>query len=260
MQASALRGLTVVALTDHDTTQGVQEAVTAGRRLGIWVIPGIEFSASTERGELHLLGYGVDVHHERLQSRLAELRDTRMSRATRIVERLSEIGVHLPEDLLERFAGQESVGRPHIARALMEVGLVESVSEAFDRYLGRGRPGFVFRELIDPAEAIQLVRDAGGIAVLAHPFSVPDFREHVLALVDAGLAGIECYYGGYNHDQRIELAAFARDLGLLATGGSDYHGPDARAGRELGSVTIPQDSVDALLNALGDGSQPSSAL
>lgn len=251
LSASARQGLRVVALTDHDTTQGVQEAVDAGRRLGVRVVAGIEFSASVQRGELHLLGYGIDPNNRALAGRLSELRETRRQRAARIAQRLAGIGIHLPDDLLAGMADSGSIGRPHIARELIRMGVVSSVSEGFDRYLARGRPGFVSRELIAPADAIRLVRDAGGVAVMAHPLSVPAYRELIPALVDAGLSGIECYYGGYNVGQREDLASLAMDLGVLATGGSDYHGPGVREGRELGAVQIPPDAVEALLDAIG---------
>lgn len=253
IEESARRGLRVVALTDHDTTQGVQEAVNTGRSLGVRVIAGIELSAAIERGELHLLGYGVDPDNEALAMRLAELRETRRTRAVKITERLAEIGIDLPRDLVDGMAESESIGRPHIARELMKLGVVDSVSEGFDRFLGRGKPGFVSRELIHPREAIQLVRGAGGVAVIAHPYSAPSFGELIPKLVNAGLSGIECYYGGYDIERRLELASLASDLGLLATGGSDYHGPNVREGRDLGAVEIPADAVEALLHAVGHG-------
>lgn len=253
IEESARQGLHVVALTDHDTTQGVQEAVNTGRKLGVRVIAGIEFSAAIERGELHLLGYGVDPDNQALAKRLAELRETRRTRATKVAERLAEIGIDLPHDLVDCMAESDSIGRPHIARELMKLGIVDSVSEGFDRFLGRGKPGFVARELIRPEEAIGLVRDAGGVAVMAHPYSAPNFSELIPKLVNAGLSGIECYYGGYDIDRRRELASLASDLGLLATGGSDYHGPNAREGRDLGAVEIPPEAVEALLNAVEHG-------
>ncbi|CAN5303401.1 PHP domain-containing protein [soil metagenome] len=224
-----------------------------GRNLGVRVIAGVEFSAAIERGELHLLGYGVDPDNQALAKRLSELRETRRTRAVSISERLAEVGIDLPRDLVERMGESESIGRPHIARELVRLGVVESVSEGFDRYLGRGKPGFVSRALIDPEEVIQLVRGAGGVAVMAHPYSVPNFGELVPKLVDAGLSGIECYYGGYDIDRRLELASLASDLRLLATGGSDYHGPNAREGRDLGAVEVPSDAVEALLHAVGHG-------
>lgn len=251
IEESARRGLRVVALTDHDTTQGVQDAVQAGKRVGVRVIAGIEFSVSVQRGELHLLGYGIDPDYLALATRLADLRDTRRERAVKIAQRLADIGIQLPDDLLDGMAESESIGRPHIARELIRMGVVDSVSEGFERYLARGRPGFVSRELIQPEDAIRLVREAGGVAVMAHPLSVPAYRELVPALVDAGLSGIECYYGRYDVDRREELASFARELGLLATGGSDFHGPGVREGRELGAVEIPPEAVEALLIAVG---------
>lgn len=247
---SARRGLRVVALTDHDTIQGVEEATTAGHEHGVTVVTGIEFSAHVERGELHLLGYGVDPSDQSLGQRLAELRNSRRERAARIADRLADLDIELPEDLVTGMASSESVGRPHIARALVEMGIVASVSEGFDKYLGRGRPAFVWRELIEPEEAIKLVQGAGGVTVIAHPLSVPHYRQLIPELISAGLAGIECYYGGYDEEQRAHLAEFAAELGVLATGGSDYHGPETRESRELGSVDIPEHAIVALLKVL----------
>lgn len=247
---SARRGLTHIALTDHDTTSGVVEALDAGRRAGVTVIPGVELSAAVQRGELHILGYGIDPEHRELQSTLEELRQTRQQRADRILERLREIGVDLPADALERAGATESIGRPHIARALIEAGVVASISEGFDQYLGWGRPAFVPKPLLPPADAIDLIRSAGGIAVMAHPYSAREFQRIIPELVAVGLGGIESYYGEYDDVQRSTLATLARERGLLATGGSDYHGPGVREGRELGSVTLPDEAIAALLEAV----------
>jgi len=248
---SALRGLSVVALTDHDTTAGVLAATVAGTELGVSVVPGIELSAETPIGELHILGYGIDHENSMLQTRLGELRRSRFERSGQILERLSHLGISLDPGVIKRSEHNESTGRPHIARALVDAGVVETVTQAFEEYLAAGRPAFVAKALLPPAEAISLIRDAGGIAVMAHPLSVPDLPSFLTDLVDYGLSGLECYYGEYDEDQRRQLASIAREYGLLPTGGSDYHGPGFREGRDLGSVELPYDVVTGLLSAIG---------
>jgi 3',5'-nucleoside bisphosphate phosphatase len=251
VRESALRGLSIVAVTDHDTTAGVTSATQEGKRLGVTVIPGIEFSSETERGELHILGYGIDTDNERLQARIADLRLSRLKRSGQILERLAGLGISLNREVIQRPGNDHSTGRPHIARALVAAGVVRTVSEAFDLYLSEGRPAFVSKALIPPAEAIDLIRQAGGIAVLAHPFSVPDLSAILPVLVENGLAGLECYYGEYDENQRRGLADLAQVNGLLPTGGSDYHGPGFREGRQLGSVEMPEDVIDGVLTAIG---------
>lgn len=251
IEESARQGLLHVALTDHDTTGGVTEAVEAGKGHGINVIAGIEFSAEVERGELHILGYGIDPEHAGLQERIERLRQLRVSRAERILDRLRELGIDLDPSTIQTEHADDSVGRPHIARALMAAGVVQSVSEGFDRFLGRGKPAFVDKQLVEPSEAIQLIHSAGGLAVVAHPLSLPNPLEVLARLVQHGLDGMECYYGEYDDAQRGALAAMAADLELIPTGGSDYHGPAFREGRDLGAVDIPEDVVRRLLGALG---------
>lgn len=248
---SAQRGLSFVALTDHDTTAGVEAAKTAGLRFGVKVIPGIEFSAETERGELHILGLGIDPANARLQTRISELRRSRLQRSEQMLERLADLGVSLNRSVIERANADDSTGRPHIARALVEAGVVETVGEAFERYLATGRPAFVGKALIPPTEAIVLILEAGGIAAMAHPFSVPDLPSILPCLISNGLTGLECYYGEYDDVQRQQLVLMAQEYDLLPTGGSDYHGPDFREGRELGSVTMPEAVVVVLLSRLG---------
>jgi 3',5'-nucleoside bisphosphate phosphatase len=247
LQQAHRQGLSVLALTDHDTTLGVPEALAEGERLGIRVIPGIELSTDVEVGQVHMLGYAVDPHDRVLGETLAHLRAARLTRAARILERLHELGIDLPHESIEPVAEDASVGRPHIARAMIAAGYVGSVAEAFDLYLGEGRPAYLASEKLVPEDAIALVRRAGGLPVLAHPFSSPEFPERLPALVAAGLGGLEVYYGEYTPAQRTLLRALADEHGLLATGGSDYHGPRFKEGRDLGSVAIPGDVLERFL-------------
>ncbi len=241
--------LQIIALTDHDTTQGIDEAMAAGATTGVEVIPGVELSTSVEAGELHMLGYLIDFHQSALESRLAEFQDARRGRAVRIVERLNAIGVRLDLDRVRAMAGEGSIGRAHVARALVDAGYVTSMNDAFDRYLARGRPGYVERPRLSPVEAVGLIHSARGIAVLAHPFSVADLDPMLPRLVEAGLDGIEVFYSLYNDEQRRTLADLAERFALVPTGGSDFHGPGEREGREIGTAPVPSDTVNRLRDA-----------
>lgn len=248
---SARRGLSHIALTDHDTVAGLSEALAASHEHGVMVIPGVELSARVERGELHILGYGIDHRDNTLLERLEWLREQRRSRATRMVQQLAEAGITLDPGSLPEVGAGQSIGRPHVARALVASGHASDVQDAFNRYLVEGKPGYIPSARLEPREAIALIRGAGGIAVMAHPFSLPGFEQKLPELQDAGLTGMECYYGEYTPEQRHELARIADRLGLMPTGGSDYHGPAFREGRDLGSVDIPDDAVRRVLESTG---------
>jgi predicted metal-dependent phosphoesterase TrpH len=250
VEEAVSRGLRVLGLTDHDTVAGIPEAREAGERLGVEVVPGVELSTSLEGGEgVHLLGYFVDVENPALLEGLAGYAQARDERMARMLERLRMIGLAIAPADVQALAGQGTVGRPHLARALIATGYVASVPEAFDRYIGQGKPAYVPRPRVDPREAIALVRAAGGVPVLAHPFS-PGGVESVLdRLAPAGLAGMEVDYGEYTPRERDVLRAIAARRGLIATGGSDFHGIDRGAGRELGSAPVPMAAVAALRQA-----------
>ena len=240
-------GVTALAITDHDIMDALPEAIEAGTQLGIEVLPGVEISSFDGKGELHILGYCLNWRDETLQSRLALLRASRHRRNPLIIERLQALGLELTYDEVRALAGTESVGRPHIARLLMEKGYVTSAKEAFDRYLAEGRPGYVARELPTPAEAISWIRDAQGIAVLAHPTWVKEsdnaLPAFVRALKDTGLGGIEVYYSTHTQLQTTRFLELAKQFGLLVTGGSDFHGltkPDIEVGAGRGSLKVPE--------------------
>lgn len=250
------RGLSTLAITDHDTVAGLEDASLAAAEVQMRFIPGIEFNTSVARGELHLLGYGIDPRHSELLRELERLRSSRRRRAEVIVEKLNDLGLAVDIEELLDAGSDDSIGRPHIGRKLIELGAVDSVQEAFDRYLGFGRPAYAPRESITPERAIAQVLQAGGIPVLAHPFSLPDFESWLDTLMNSGLLGIEVYYGEYDEDQKEYLASVAERRNLIPTGGSDYHGPDFREGRELGSVAIPHDVIERFLRALEDKGMP----
>jgi 3',5'-nucleoside bisphosphate phosphatase len=251
VRQASRRGLSLIALTDHDTTSGLDEAIEAGAALGVRVILGIELSTDVTAGEVHMLGYGVDPRNDTLQQALARYRKSRLERAERIIARLRDLGVVLPEGSVQATSGDASLGRPHIARAMIAAGYVESVSDAFDRYLGNDKPAYVASERKPtPAEAIQLILAAGGLPVHAHPFTSDAFPDSLPELVSAGLAGIEVYYAEYPPERREGLARIAAEHGLLATGGSDYHGEQFKKRRELGSVSIPTAVIQRFLDRL----------
>lgn len=249
-------GVTAAAITDHDITSGIPEATRTGRERGIDVIPGVEISSLFGDAELHVLGYFLDWQDETLNRRLAVLRESRHRRNPKIIERLQAAGIDITYDEVRAVAGTDSVGRPHIARVLIEKRVVASAQEAFDLWLAEGRPAYVPRELPAPAEAIRWIKDAKGLAVLAHPtwIKTPDGTLSDLArrLKADGLAGIEVYYSTHTARQTREYLALAKQLDLLVTGGSDFHGvtkPDIGVGVGRGTLRVPSSLVDAMKRA-----------
>lgn len=237
------QGLAVLGVTDHDTIDGLAEAIDAARDAGIALVPGVELSTSIRGNEVHILGYFVDPADHRFRERLAELARSRVRRIERMVERLNELGY--PIDLAPLLAQAESgsIGRPHVARALIEIGAVGSVGEAFDTLLTPGKPGFVPRERFTPEDAVALIVANGAIPVLAHPYTTggatADIEGTLERLIPAGLRGMEVFYGEYDAAQHAALLAIAERRGLIPTGGSDYHGPNFKEGRDLGSAPVP---------------------
>lgn len=245
-------GLAAVAITDHDTTAGLPEALEAGRRVGVRVVPGVELStwSARLRQEVHLLGYGVAADGGSLAPLLAELREARRDRAREIVERLQRLGLTVTWEDVAAETGGGSPGRPHVARALLRRGLVTSLEEAFDRYLAAGRPAYVPRRHLDPEAGIEALRSAGALPVLAHPglLRAPlDDPGWLRSWRDAGLAGIEAFHSRHTSPQVRRLIALAGRLELLVTGGSDCHGPGAGHPELLGAVRVPTAWVDRLL-------------
>lgn len=252
---AARKGLSALALTDHDTVAGVPVALAQGRALGVEVVPGIELTTEWDGSHvLHILGYFLRHEDPALGERLAWLKAKRRERAGKIVARLSELGLGVTFEQLETIAGDAAMGRPHVARALVEAGAVRTIDDAFRRYLSHGRPGFVKRETVTTEEGIALLKAAGAITVLAHPGTYRLKARQLARLVEQlkamGLEGLEVYWSGHGAAQVESYGALAQRLGLVVTGGSDFHG-DAKPGIELGrgradSIPIP-DSVLAAL-------------
>jgi predicted metal-dependent phosphoesterase TrpH len=250
VEEAASRGVRILALTDHDTIAGIPEARAAGERSGVEIVPGVELSTSLAGGEgVHLLGYFVDIASPILLEGLAGYAREREERMARMIERLRHVGAPVSLEQVGDIAGHGTVGRPHLARALVAAGHAATVPDAFDRFIGWGKPAYVPRPRIDPRDAIALVRAAGGVPVLAHPYTSGGVEAVLDRLIPAGLAGMEVDYGQYAPEEREALRQTADRRGLIATGGSDYHGPGLLPGRELGMAPVPLAAVTALREA-----------
>lgn len=234
--AAKAAGLVAIALTDHDTMAGVPEATAMGQQLGVRVVPGVELSAIDNDREVHVLG----LHVRRpavLDDALRTFRDARTSRARQIVQTLNSLGVGVSFEDVIAHAGDAAIGRPHIARALIDGGWARDSRDAFDRYLGAGRPAYVAKHRLSVADAIALIHDGGGIAVLAHPGG--DGRRDVLERYAAlGMDGVEVRHPGHTAEDMNRLGALAAFLGLLPSGGSDWHGA-GDGPRVLGAMRVP---------------------
>ncbi len=227
VKAAAEAGLAAVAVSDHDTTAGVHEALSAGAKLGIEVIPAIELSA-VSKTETHVLGYFIDPDSKALTEALGRVREVRLRREREICERLCALGLPLTFDEVEALAGKEVVCRIHIARAMVAHGYVESVGEAFSRFLSSGKPAYSPTQALTDEEAVRLIKSAGGLAFVAHlnqtRLSIPELREMLTRLKKIGLDGVEGYYTEYTPEMRSDYTNLAGELGLLLSGGSDFHG------------------------------------
>ncbi len=232
-------GITTLAITDHDTVSALAEARRTATPLKLRIISGVEFGTDLEGSEVHMLAYFFDPGNPLLLQKLAQLRDGRLDRGKVMVDKLRSMGLYIEWSRVQAIATGESVGRPHIARALIEAGHVESVDEAFDKYLGHGKAAYIPRTQLSPAECIDLAHRAGGVASLAHPTWIKDVERLLPHLVDAGLDGLETYYGSYDNDIVTWLARLARQYDLVPTGGSDFHGSAGLAHSGLGSRSVP---------------------
>ncbi|MEX2178017.1 MAG: PHP domain-containing protein [Gemmatimonadaceae bacterium] len=236
VRAARAAGLAALALTDHDTLSGIPEATAMGAELGIRIIPGIELSAVDGDVETHVLGLHLS-HAQEMEHRLVEIREMRVSRASRMVERLNALGIPVAFDAVLAEAAGGAVGRPHVARAIIAGGWCRDFREAFERYLGNGKLAFVAKDSLPLADAIALIHRAGGIAVLAHPGgSAP--RERVALLVGQGLDGLEVLHPGHSWDESQRLDALVSEFDLVRSGGSDWHGA-TDGSRSLGMMRVP---------------------
>ena len=252
VRKAAERGLTVIALTDHDTIDGIASALEAVKCYpGLRVIPAVEISTDVPTGEVHVLGYFIDYTDAELKNTLVRFRNSRVGRAQGMVAKLAALGVNIDWSRVQEIAGDGSVGRPHIAQAMLEKGYINSIKEAFVKYISRNGPAYVEREKMTPVEVVELVLRANGLPVLAHPFTVGDPEALVIELKAAGLVGMEVYYGGYTTDEIDRLLGLADKYNLIVTGGSDYHGLDDSSEILMGSANVPESSAEQLITLAG---------
>ena len=252
----AERGLKVISITDHDSTDGLPEAISAAEQYPqLTIIPGIELGSDHPGSEVHILGYYVDRFSSQFQHTIRKFREGRRERARVMVEKLSEFGVTVSWERVVELSGDGAIGRPHIAQAMVEAGYVTYPKEAFDKYLGKAGLAYAERPNLSPAEAVRLLVSNGALPVMAHPtYAVPEgaenavasLRETLTSLKSAGLVGVEVYYKDYTPAQVEQLLALAQELGLVPCGGSDYHSSGNPDEPEPGAVGPPMSTVEAL--------------
>ena len=244
------QGLKYVAITDHDTTEGLAEAYEAAREFpDLTIIPGIELSADIPGDEVHVLGYFLDYGEPEFQEQLRQFRVGRVDRAKLMVEKLAGLGIHLEWERVQAIAGDGAVGRPHIALAMVEAGYCKQPKEAFPEYLGRNGLAYVERPKLTPGGAVEIIHRVGGLAVLAHPAYMNDMESGIANLAGVGLDGMEVHYAQYTPDTIRQLDRLAREYQLIPCGGSDYHGLGNTGELLPGSNGPPVKSVDLLTEA-----------
>lgn len=257
------KNLSVIAITDHDIVDGVAEALRVGQEIGLRVIPGVEVSADSRAGAMHVLGYFIDHRDEALRQALKELRRYREERNPKIVRKLNDLGFDITYDEIKTKAGYGSVGRPHFAAVMLDKGYVSSIQEAFDKYLKAGAAAHVDKKRLTPANAIEMIHAAGGLAVMAHPIRLKlkdeaDLEQLVRECVEHGLDGLEVYYSDHGPELTQQLLDLARRFDLLVFGGSDFHGqnkPHIDLGVGRGDLHIPASLLSAIERRLRQRSE-----
>jgi hypothetical protein len=251
------KGLQAIAITDHDTIEGLEEGLLEGERIDFEVIPGIEISAEHCPGSMHLLGFFLDIHHPLLNERLGYLQKARAERNPKIVDRLNRLGIELTYEEVLKASGGGQVGRPHFAQVLLEKNYVRSFQEAFERFLKKGAPAYVDKFRFKAKEAIHFINEAKGVAVLAHPNTLnmngySELENLILRLTEEGLRGIEVYYPEHSVLEVAQYKTLAERYGLLMTGGTDYHGIEKNGldiGVGRGDMRLPYSIVEGLKSA-----------
>ena len=255
------RDLSCIALTDHDTLSGIEEAQDEGRRIGIEVIAGVEISVKFEPGTMHILGYFVDRNAERLQNGLEAVQEARRARNPKIIERLRSLGLDISLEEVERESGGNQIGRPHFACVLVKKGFVRDFEEAFNKYLAKGAPAYVDKRKLTSREAIEMIEEAGGIASLAHPKHLKldskpeEFEATIKQLRSEGLKGLEVYSSCQSREEAARYRKTAEGLGLVITGGSDFHGtnrPQVSLGWLGDGVKLTYETIDQMKKMILD--------
>ncbi|MCK4862999.1 MAG: PHP domain-containing protein [Dehalococcoidales bacterium] len=245
-------GLKVIALTDHDSVDGITPALEAVKNFPeLRLIPGVEISTDLADGEAHVLGYFIDYTSRELGAALERFRNSRQGRARGMVSKLGAMGIDIDWQRVQEIAGDGSIGRPHIARAMLEKGYIATFEEAFDKYIGHGGLAYVEREKMTPEEAVELILRSRGLPVLAHPFTVNNPESMIKKLKAVGLVGVEVYYKDNTAEQTESTLGLAERYGLIATGGTDYHGIGDSNEVMLGGVEVPLEAAERLIAMAG---------
>ena len=251
IDVAAAHGLSIVAISDHDNLAAYFAIKRYADERGIALVPAIELSCIFEGVDVHILAYAFDPLDERIETRLRGFRETRQRRGHAIVERLRALGVQISPERVDELSGGGAVGRPHVARALVEAGYVSSVSAAFDKYLGSGKPGYVEKERFAIREAVELIHAAGGLTSIAHPTLYPDHEQLVPRLLDEGVDAIEVLHPKVGDPDRERYTHLARFRGRFTTGGSDDHGA-VKTSETLGTVRVPESMIGPILERLAE--------
>lgn len=237
-------GIDVISITDHDTVDGISEAIEAGKKNGVEVIPGLEISSDIRDREVHLLAYFFDPLNKELEEYLKFFRAERIKRAVRIIEKLNALGLGLTIENVMEIAKNSAVGRPHIAKAMVKSGLVSNYFEAFSKYIGNGCPAYERKVHVSPRSAFKIISDAGGLSFIAHPGNLPDTI--MVELIEAGLDGIEVIHPSHLPHQVKHYRGIVNEYFLLESGGSDFHGGERNDYSNLGKFTVGYSKIEAM--------------
>jgi len=248
------KDLKAIAITDHDTIEGNEEAIKEGIQEGIQVVPGVEISVDYFQGTMHMLGYFITIEDTTLKEKLTLLQESRADRNPKIVVKLNQLGLALTYEEVVQASGGGQIGRPHIAQALMKKGYIKSIQEAFDKYLGKGAPAYTDKFRLSAEEAINMITNARGIPVLAHPFTLhckssDELEVLVKKLANQGLQGLEVYYSEHDQRQTSHYHLLAKRYNLVITGGSDFHGKNMEGidlGTGRGNLKVPYNLFESL--------------
>lgn len=242
------KGLDVISFTDHDSINSLKEAIKAGKKYGVEIIPGVEISTDISDREIHILGYFIDPKNQELEHYLSFFREERLKRAARIVSKLNSLGINITLDDVVDKAGNGAVGRPHIAHAMKEKGAISSYFEAFNKYIGNGGPAYERKVHVSPQSAFKIISDAGGLSFIAHPGNLPEYI--IKELIDAGVDGIEVVHPSHLPHKVKYYRGIVNEYFLLESGGSDFHGGDRNDEDNLGKYFINVSAVDAMRTRL----------
>jgi 3',5'-nucleoside bisphosphate phosphatase len=249
LDVALAHGIEVVAISDHDNLAAYFEIKPYADLIGVTLVPAMELSCAFEGIDVHILAYAFDPHDERIAERLRSFRETRHRRGFAIVERLRTLGITISAERVDQLAAGGALGRPHVARALVEAGHVASVSEAFDKYLGTGKPAYIEKERFRISEAVSLIRSAGGVTSVAHPTLYPNHEQLVPRLLDGGIDAVEVFHPEVSELDRERYANLVRFRGKFATGGSDDHGT-VKTSETLGTIKVPETIIGPILERL----------